>query len=410
MKKVAFLLALVMLLSMLCACAGGDANKTETATSTQTEQTEQTADASSETSEASQSEGLDTANPVYFAWAGPMTGDMKQYGDTARESIAMAVEDVNANGGVLGRELVVDYYDDKNDATEAINLANKIVDEGKYVAVIGHFSSTCSMAAAPIYQEAGLIEYSATCSHADYSAVGDYIFRNLLTQAVEARAYADFLYTDCGYESVGVLYVNDDWGKNTTDNFVSRYEELGGKVLVKEGFISGQTKDFTPMISKIKEANPDAFFTIAMYADTAQVLIQADSLDYDAPKIVSTAVFKQELIDVAGDLANGVILLNIFPTECDNEAFNRVMNTYYERTGKMGDFHVMCNYDVTAQLANAVNVAGTTDIPAVRDALANTEYEGIAGPYTMDELGDAQRSTAPATIIDGKFARYTPGE
>ena len=76
----------------------------------------------------------------------------------------------------------------------------------------------------------------------------------------------------------------------------------------------------------------------------------------------------------------------------------------------MGDFHVMCNYDVTAQLANAVNVAGTTDIPAVRDALANTEYEGIAGPYTMDELGDAQRSTAPATTIDGKFARYTPGE
>lgn len=163
------------------------------------------------------------------------------------------------------------------------------------------------------------------------------------------------------------------------------------------------------MISKAKEAAPEAFFSIAMYADTAQILIQADALEFDVQQVVSTAVFKQELIDVAGELANGVILLNIFPTECELPDFARVMDRYQEMTGKMGDFHVMCNYDVTTQIANAINVAGSDETDAVRDALATAPFDALSGPYSMSEIGDAERSTAPATIIDGKFARYDIG-
>lgn len=386
-KRLAILLMVFAMLLSLAACGGSD--------------NAPSAD-NSATNEAS-------SDPVYLAWAGPMTGDMKQYGDTAIAAIKIALEDINSNGGVLGgRELVVDYYDDKNDATEAINVANKIIDSGKYTAVIGHFGSVTCMAAAPVYQEAGLTMYSATCSHADLTSIGNYIFRNLLTQAAEATAYADFLYNDCGYKKVACMYVNDDWGKNVYDYFAKRYEELGGEIVCTENFISGQTKDFSPMLAKAKAAEPDCFFSIAMYNDTAQILIQSDALDFDVQQIVSTAVFKQELIDVAGDLANGVILLNIFPTECDRPDFVRVMDKYEEVTGKMGDFHVMCNYDVTTQIANAINIAGSDDVDAVRDALASNDFEALAGTYSMSDIGDAARETAPATIIDGKFAAYDP--
>ena len=399
-KGIALLLVILSLLFILAGCGGDSSSGAADPPSPPA--------AGGNDSDDSAGGNTSSDEPVYLAWAGPMTGDSQQYGDTAMEAIKIAVKDINADGGVLGRELVVDYYDDKNDPTEAVNVANMIIDTGKYTAVIGHFGSATCMVVAPIYQEAGLTMYSATCSHADMTSIGKYIFRNLLTQATEATAYADFLYTDMGYDTAGVIYLNDDWGKNVYDYFAARYEELGGTILVAENFISGQTQDFSPMLAKIKDANPDCFFSIAYYNDTAQMLIQSDALDLDIQKVVSTAVYKQELIDIAGSLADGILLLNIFPTGCELPAFTHVMDAYQENTGKMGDFHVMCNYDVTTQIANAINIAGTTDVDAVRDALAENDFDSISGTYSMSEIGDAERYTQPATIIDGQFAPYNP--
>lgn len=345
--------------------------------------------------------------PIYFAWAGPITSDMKQYGDTARAAIELALKDINAAGGVLGRELVVEYFDDKNDATEAINVANQIIDAGKYTAILGHFSSTCSMATAPLYNDAGLINYSVTASHADLTKDRPYVFRGVLTQANEARKYADYLYTDLGYKSCGVLFINDDWGKNVADNFVERYEELGGVITVNEGFIPGQTKDFSPMISKIKASEPECFFPIAMYADTSQILIQADSLDFDVPKAAATSCMVADFISVAGELAEGVVMLNLLPTTYDGEEFNRVMAEYEEKTGKAGDFHVMLYYNAMNQIKAAIEIAGTTESQAVRDALASNPFESLTGLTEVDENGDCLYPTFPATVKDGQ---YVPAE
>jgi branched-chain amino acid transport system substrate-binding protein len=347
-----------------------------------------------------------SGDPIYFAWAGPITGDMKQYGDTARNTIEIALKDINDAGGILGRPLVIDYYDDKNDATEAINVANQIIDSGKYAAVLGHFSSTCSMAVAPLYDEAKLINYAVTASHADLTHDRSFVFRGLLTQANEARKYADYLYTDLNIKSTAVLYINDDWGKNVADHFVDRFKQLGGTVTAIEGFIPGQTKDFTPMISKIKATNPDSFYPIAMYADTSQMLIQADSLNFNVPKIAATSCMRQEFIEIAGPLAENVLMLNIFPTEYDGVEFRRVMDTYQEKTGKMGDFHVMAYYNAMVQLKSAFEKAGVTDSQRVRDVLAAGPYEGLTGVYQMSPDGDCLYPTFPATVKNGKFARF----
>ena len=122
---------------------------------------------------------------VYFAWVGPLTGSAMQVGLTQMMAVEFALEDIMAEGGVLGgRELVVNFYDDQNDADEAITIANRIVRSRRYSAVIGHFASTTSMAAAPIYNDAQIIMYSPTASHADFSSLGEYVFRNTPTQAL----------------------------------------------------------------------------------------------------------------------------------------------------------------------------------------------------------------------------------
>lgn len=368
--------------------------------------------AEGEGEQTTEGEGEASTDPIYFAWYGPMTGDSKQYGDTEKVAVELALEKINGEmGGLLGgRELIVDFYDDKNDAKEAVTIANKIVGEGKYVASIGGFGSTPSMAAAPIYEEAQIINYSPTASHADYSAIGDFIFRNTPTQSLETTAYADYVYNELGIKTVCILNVNDDWGNNIAKIFTERFEELGGQVLSTESYLPNQTTDFTPMISKAKTLNPEAFFPIAYYQDSANILKQADSLDFDVQMILSSSTLKQELLDLAGDLANGCFLMNCYTPDIDTERFKEVIGEYEARTGKAGDAFVMQTYDVVMQLAQAVEEAGTDDPVAVRDVLDGMTYECLAGEYTMNEIGDAVRPLQPIKVIDGAFVNISNGD
>ena len=395
MKKfLSCVLATAMLVGVLAGCGNSSSNAPADDKEEQTQSDEGSTD------------------PIYFAWYGPMTGDSKQYGDTEKVAVELALEKINGeNGGLLGgRELIVDVYDDKNDAKEAVTIANKIVGEGKYTAVVGGFGSTPSMAAAPIYEEAQIINYSPTSSHADYSSLGDFIFRNTPTQSLETTAYADYVYTDLGIKTVCILNVNDDWGNNIAKIFTERFEELGGQVLSTESYLPNQTTDFTPMISKAKTLEPEAFFPVAYYQDSANILKQADSLDFDVQMILSSSTLKQELLDLAGDLANGCFLMNCYTPDIGTDRFKEVIGAYEERTGKTGDAFVMQTYDVVMQLATAIEEAGTADPVAVRDVLDGMTYECLAGTYTMNEVGDAVRPLQPIRVIDGAFVNISAGD
>ncbi|NLD17548.1 MAG: ABC transporter substrate-binding protein [Tissierellia bacterium] len=356
---------------------------------------------------ATEGEG-ESGGDIYFAWYGPLTGDSKQYGDTEKIAVEIALKDINeTEGGVLGgRKIVVDFYDDKNDAKEAVNLANKIISEEKYLAVIGGFGSTPSMAAAPIYENAKIINYSPTSSHADFSSLGDYIFRNTPTQQIETKQYAEYVYNNLGIKSVAILNVNDDWGNNIAKIFTEVFTELGGVVTDTQSYIPNQTSDFTPMISNAKATNPEGYFPVAYYQDSANILRQAQNLDFNVQMILSSSTLKQELIDLAGDVVEGAFLMNAYSPDVQNEEFVRVIGEYKEMTGKEGDAFVMQTYDVVKQLATAINEANSDDPTAVREVLANMKgYEALSGPYDMNELGDAVRSLVPMKIQDGKFVR-----
>ena len=134
-KGIALLLVILSLLFILAGCGGDSSSGAADPPSPPA--------AGGNDSDDSAGGNTSSDEPVYLAWAGPMTGDSQQYGDTAMEAIKIAVKDINADGGVLGRELVVDYYDDKNDPTEAVNVANMIIDTGKYTAVIEIGRASC---------------------------------------------------------------------------------------------------------------------------------------------------------------------------------------------------------------------------------------------------------------------------
>lgn len=407
MKKfISILLAALLVVLVFAGCQQKEAAPAaEPAPSNETtENTETVKEEAAEPAEEAPAEAEGLGDPIYFAWIGPLSGDSTLDGITEKASLEICIENINANGGVLGHELAIDFYDDKNDATEAVNIANRIVDSGKYIAAVGSWSSTPSMAMAPVFEEAQIIQYSPTASHADFSSLGDYIFRNTPTQQLETSAYADYLYEE-GIRTVAILYQNDDWGANINDIFTERFEELGGQVILSESYIPGTTKDFTPMITKVKEADPDLFFAVAYYAETAQILIQTRELQFEKEIAITSTCLKQETLNIAGDAAEGVFLMNAFSYDIPSERFQSVMAQYTEKTGKVPDAFVMQPYDVVEQLCAAIEEAGTTtDIPKIRDVLANmTDYEALAGAYSMNELGDAVRPLFPIRVEDGAF-------
>lgn len=365
--------------------------------------TDETADTTTEDTTSDEVE-----EEVYVGWYGPLTGPQKQYGDTLKAATEIAVEDINNNGGLLdGKNLVVDYFDDQNDPNEAVTIANNIVNEDKYSAVVGSFGTAPTMAAYPILDDAQILDYSPSASHADLTSQGDYIFRNYLTQAVECKQYADFVFNELGIESIAILNSNDDYGNNVAELFTEEYEALGGSVTSTQSYIPGQTTDFSPLISTAKDSNPEAFYPIAFYEELASILQQADSLDFDATRILPSNVVTQGLIDLAGESAESAYLMSAYNPDSDSEEQIRVYDAYEEKTGQEGDLYVMLAYDTLHQTATAIDEAGTADSVAVRDTLAGMQdYEGIGESYSMNEIGDAQRSLFPLMIENGQFVTY----
>ena len=166
-------------------------------------------------SEASGSKGA-SGETIQIAVAGPMTGDNSEYGIGFTNAANLMAEQWNAEGGVLGKQVEIVPYDDKNTSEEATTIAQKIVSDKKVAGVIGHFASGVCMTAAPIYQENKIIEISPSSSHPDYAGIGDYIFRNNTVISKEASAGVDIAINDMGKKNIGIISIMTDWGTNTS--------------------------------------------------------------------------------------------------------------------------------------------------------------------------------------------------
>jgi branched-chain amino acid transport system substrate-binding protein len=219
-RQIALLLVLIMTLTLMVACGSGDGEAT-------------TSEKPDDSSSASTGEkaGLDEDNPIYLAWLSPLTGNYEEYGKTGVAACTLALEDINNSGGILGRKVVIDYFDDKADATESLNSANAIVDANKYVAVIGNYSSTGAMSAIPVFEENKIIYETPIASHADLAKMGQYIFRNGSVQSTESRLVADYM-IEAGYKKMACIYMTDDFGLNTWKNWSDQFENVRGGEIV----------------------------------------------------------------------------------------------------------------------------------------------------------------------------------
>jgi branched-chain amino acid transport system substrate-binding protein len=340
---------------------------------------------------------------INIAVAAPFTGDYAQYGESFKKAIDLHVKSINEKGGVKGAKINIEIFDDKNDAKEATNIAQKLVSDKKFSAVIGHFGSTPSMAAAPIYLKGGLVEFSPTSSHPEFTSQGEYMFRNINTQAIEGPILAEYAVNSLNKKKIAVIYINNDWGVVTKDKFEEKAKALGADIVASEPFIGGQTKDFTPTLTKIKELQPDLLFIAAMYSDTGLILQQAKQLQFDVTILGPSSLNNEQLIKMAGEAAEGVYLTSNFFPQDPSEKVKSFVEAYKQAYAVEPDQFAAVAYDTIGILAQAIEVGGT-DRKAIRDALAQVkDYDGITGKTSFNENRDVEKEVVVLKIEGGKF-------
>lgn len=344
--------------------------------------------------------------PIKIAVAAPLTGDNSEYGIGFFNAVTMMAESWNEKGGIDGRTIVVEQFDDKNSPEEGVSVANKIASDKDIRCVIGHFASGVCMAAAPTYQDYKIIEISPSASHPDYSGIGDFIFRNNTVIMHEAKASLDIAVNDLGKKNIGIISIKTDWGVSTAGivkNLVEEMADSGATVVAHEEVIEG-SDDYRPAITKLNDAGADVVICVGMYNLVAPVSRQYKEINPDIQIVGFSNSYSEELIKLGGESVEGVAFPVIFFSKSDDPKVQEFVASFKEKFGSEPSALTAQAYDSAGIYLTAVeNLGSEKDADALRDEIANLTYDGVTGMTKFDENGDVQKSFTKVTIKNGEF-------
>lgn len=343
------------------------------------------------------------ADVIRIGLSAPITGNYAEYGQNFEVSVKMAADEINAKGGIRGRKVEIVVMDSKSDPKEAALIAQKFVDDPTILAEIGDFSSTACLAAAPIYERAGLVQLSPTASSPLFAPSGEYMFGIVGTQTDEGPFNAKNIAQDyLGLKTVATLYINNDWGKVTNSTFVEAANKIGLKVLTEQFFMDSE-KDFTAVLTKIRQLNPDGIFLAAMYNEASAIARQIQKMGWKVKMSAPSSVFSSQLIALGGDAVEGLVTNTFFVLTDPNPAVQKYIKDFEARAKRYPNLHAACAYDAMYLLAAAIEKAGFAR-KDIRDALAVTKgFKGVTGTITFTAVGDVVRSYKILAVEKGEW-------
>ncbi len=422
-KLLCVLLALTMVLSLMAGCgSGGDEKKETSAPKQETEKDasgQESADKEgAETEAAGQEEGDQNYDKVKIASPIPLTGPNSQYGMAYKNALEMAVKQFNESGGLGGKEGGLEILDDQSDVTQATNLANQIIDDKDVFAVVGTFGSSVGMATAPIYQGGGMPLIAPNISHQDFPQTGDLLVPISPTATIEINGVADTLFACTGEGSkMAILYATTDLGVNVNSILTEKWPELGGEIVYSNSFVSGETKDFSALLTEVIALEPDIIYTSGEYYDVASVILQARQLGVSEDVIFSGPgqCFTQEFLDLCGEQAYNGIYCGTLPAYFEDvitkENYSDTMVNFM--TDYNSTYSEACNgfagncYDGIMLTLLAARKVGTDDPKALVEAIVSYEgYKSVSTEHLFfSDYNYANKSLCAYTVKDGHFAK-----
>ncbi len=336
--------------------------------------------------------------------AGPMTGDQAKMGQDIYQGAALAVEEWNEKGGVLGKKIVVIRTDDRRDPKEAVSVANKLVND-KVSGVVGHLNSNCSIPASQIYHEYNIVQITPSSTNPDLTEQGyKNVFRVCGRDDQQGSVGAKFVLERIKKRNIAVIHDKTTYGQGLADEFVRNIKkDKATKVVAYEGIVQGDN-DFTAVLTKIKQQKPDVLYFGGVYPEAGLLVKQMRQLGLKIPFVSGDAVIDPEFIKIGGEATEGAYL-SFSPSFEDQPSAKHFLDAYRKRFPETepGPYSIYA-YDAANIILHGMKEADSNDGNKIAEAIHGLTYEGAMGKIQFDDKGDVL--IAPYifwTVKEGKF-------
>jgi branched-chain amino acid transport system substrate-binding protein len=347
------------------------------------------------------SAGGDTIRVGEFA---SLTGGTATFGQSEHNGDVLAINEINAAGGVLGKQIDLMTEDDQSKTEDAVASVQKLVNSDRVCAVLGEVASSRSMAGAPICQAAHVPMITPASTNEDVTKKGDYIFRVCFTDLFQGQEMARFAMNSLGKKRAAILTdVKQDYSVGLDDAFKNTYTFNGGIIVSEQSYSSGD-KDFHAALTSIKGANPDVIFVPGYYTEVSLIVRQARELGIDCPILGGDGWDSPELTKCNEQQFNNTFFSNHFSTEDPDTTVQGFIKKYQDEYHAVPDAMAALGYDAARILVDAMRRAGSTYPTKLKHAIASTKnFPGVTGSITIDKYRNASKPITIIKIVDGKF-------
>ena len=347
-----------------------------------------------------------SADTILVGEFASLTGKEATFGISSHEGTQLAIEELNAAGGVLGKKIKLATEDNQSKPGESANAVNKLIAKDGAVAILGEVASSRSLEAAPICQKEGIPQISPSSTNPKVTETGDYIFRVCFIDPFQGTVMANFAKKTLKAQKIAIFTdVKSDYSKGLAKFFKEAFTAAGGQIVAELDF-NGGDKDFKGQLTSIKGAGPEGEFVPGYYTDAALICIQAKEVGLNVPIFGGDGWESEKLTEIGKEAVEGTYFSTHYSPDAGGPKGAAFVAAYKKRfNGKLPDAMAALGYDSAMILADAMKRAGGTEGAKVRDALAATkDYDAVTGKITINGKRDAEKSAVILQVKGGKFA------
>lgn len=329
--------------------------------------------------------GASAAHAVEVGLAGPLSGDLASFGEQMRRGAELAVEDLNAGGGVLGEQINLNVGDDRCDPKEAVSVANKFVNDGVQF-VAGHFCSGSSIPASEVYWENDVLQISPASTNPQLTEAGrENVFRTCGRDDQQGDFAGAWLAKNFPADGVAFIHDKSAYGKGLADLTRKTYEEMGGNASLYEAINAGE-QDYSALVTKLKAREIQALYFGGYHSEMGLIARQASEQNYSPTLVSGDAQNTLELWSITGEAGSGILFT--FGPDPRFKPNAQSLVSRFRESGYEPEGYTLYTYAAFQVWAEAAESAGTFDTEEVGNAIRAGSFDTVLGDLAFDEKGD----------------------